>query len=148
MTSGEKIKAIRIAKGMTQKQVAEKCKMADSAIRKYESGKVDPKPKTIQRIADALGVPASDLFDDDYVNIAQLVYDAARSITSVSENAVKSISETATTASKNVDYAIDTGDMLMYHFRKLNHEGRKEATKSVQIIAGNPAFQKTEEESE
>ena len=38
-TIGEKIRKTRIEKGMTQKQVAEKCDMADSAIRKYESGK-------------------------------------------------------------------------------------------------------------
>ena len=56
MTIGELIRHTRKEKGMTQKQVAEICGMADSAIRKYESGSQTPKLRTIQRIAAALGV--------------------------------------------------------------------------------------------
>ena len=63
MTICEKIRAIRKEKGMTQKQLADICKMADSAIRKYESGQVVPKMEMIQRIAKALGVPASQLMN-------------------------------------------------------------------------------------
>ena len=61
MTIGEKIRTIRKEKGMTQKQLADMCKMADSAIRKYESGQVVPKTEMLKRIANALGVPASQL---------------------------------------------------------------------------------------
>lgn len=61
MTVGERIKAIRKEKGLTQKQVANGCGMADSAIRKYESGLITPKIETLQRIADALGVHILDL---------------------------------------------------------------------------------------
>ena len=63
MTIGEKIRATRKEKGMTQKQLAEMCKMADSAIRKYESGQVKPKTEMIKRIASALDVPATHLMD-------------------------------------------------------------------------------------
>ena len=51
----KKIKQARLNSHMTQKQLAEKCGMADSAIRKYESGKVIPKVETVQKIAKALG---------------------------------------------------------------------------------------------
>lgn len=61
MTTGERMRLIREKRGMTQKQVADGCGMADSAIRKYESGQVTPKPVTLQRIADALGVHLLDL---------------------------------------------------------------------------------------
>ncbi len=61
MTIGELIRHTRKEKGMTQKQVAELCGMADSAIRKYESGSQTPKLKTIQRIAAALGVEWTEL---------------------------------------------------------------------------------------
>ena len=61
MTIGERIRLIRKEKHMTQKQVAEKCGMADSAIRKYESGSVTPKFDTLDRIASALGVPVTAL---------------------------------------------------------------------------------------
>lgn len=63
MTIGEKIRTIRKEKGMTQQQLADICGMADSAIRKYESGKVVPKTEMIKRIATALEVPAADFMD-------------------------------------------------------------------------------------
>lgn len=64
MTVGESIRKVRLAKGMTQKQVADACGMADSAIRKYEYGQITPKFATLQRIASALGVSAHELVDD------------------------------------------------------------------------------------
>lgn len=65
MTIGELIRLTRKEKGMTQKQVAELCGMADSAIRKYESGSQTPKLKTIQRIATALGVEWMELVPEE-----------------------------------------------------------------------------------
>lgn len=56
MTTGEKIKAARIAAGMTQKELGNKCGMADSAIRRYESDRAKPKIETMVKIAKALGV--------------------------------------------------------------------------------------------
>lgn len=57
MAVGEMIRELRMAKGWTQRQLAEKCGMADSAIRKYESGTINPKVKNLQRIATALEFP-------------------------------------------------------------------------------------------
>lgn len=65
MTIGEMLKKARIDAGLTQKQLAEKCEMADSAIRKYESGRIVPKIKTITKIANALGMSTSDFISDD-----------------------------------------------------------------------------------
>ena len=53
LTTGEKIKKTRIQKEFTQKQLAEKCGMYESQIRKYESGKINPKIETLQKIATA-----------------------------------------------------------------------------------------------
>lgn len=59
MTVGENIRQIRLSKNLTQKQLGELCKpqMADSAIRRYESGRANPKIETVKKIADALKVP-------------------------------------------------------------------------------------------
>ncbi len=54
MGIGERIKAARIERGLTQKQLGELCGMADSAIRRYESDRGNPTEKTIWRIASAL----------------------------------------------------------------------------------------------
>lgn len=63
MTVGERIKGIRLAKNLTQKQLGELCnpKMADSAIRRYENGRANPKIETLNNIAKVLGVNAYEL---------------------------------------------------------------------------------------
>lgn len=56
MTVGETIKLERVNAGLTQVKLAEKCGMKDSAIRKYESGRIKPKMEMRSRIANAIGI--------------------------------------------------------------------------------------------
>lgn len=59
---GERIKKARKEQGLTQAQLGARCGgMADSAIRRYESGRGNPTLETLQRIADALDVPVGEL---------------------------------------------------------------------------------------
>lgn len=64
MTVGENIKRIRKGKGLTQKKLGELCGIAESNIRKYESGKQNPKIETIDKIAHALNVPLAQIKED------------------------------------------------------------------------------------
>ena len=85
MTIGEMLKKARIDAGLTQKQLAEKCEMADSAIRKYESGRIVPKIKTITKIASALGMSTSDFISGDSYSeksIDERIFFAEREIVS------------------------------------------------------------------
>lgn len=66
MPTGYKIKEIRLKKGLTQKQLGDLCGIADSNIRKYETGKQNPKIETLQKIAIALDVPLNCLLDISY----------------------------------------------------------------------------------
>ena len=68
MTIGEKIKAFRIEKGLTQKELGELCepKIHEVQIRKYERGEVQPKQQNAVKIALALGVPISDLYGEEW----------------------------------------------------------------------------------
>lgn len=60
MTTGERIKAARIAAGMTQTELAEKVGVKFSAIHKYETGLVvNLKRDTIGKLAKALCVNPS-----------------------------------------------------------------------------------------
>lgn len=60
MTTGERIKAARIAAGMTQSELAEKVGVKFSAIHKYETGLiVNLKRDTIGKLAKALDVKPS-----------------------------------------------------------------------------------------
>lgn len=54
--TGKKIKEIRLWRGLTQKQLAEKCGLSEPTIRNYELGNRKPSLETIEIIADALEV--------------------------------------------------------------------------------------------
>ena len=54
--TGKKIKEIRLWRGLTQKQLAEKCGLSEPTIRNYELGIRKPSLETIEIIADALEV--------------------------------------------------------------------------------------------
>ena len=69
MPTGSKIKEIRLQKQLTKKQLGDKCGMYESQIRKYETGKANPKIETLQKIADALGVPVTELLNYNYDTI-------------------------------------------------------------------------------
>ena len=56
LTSGERIRQIRKEKGFTQKKLAEKCGMFESAIGRIEKSKGIPRTDTLDKIANALGV--------------------------------------------------------------------------------------------
>lgn len=57
MTVGENIKKLRKERGLTQKQLGELCGINEANIRKYEADKQNAKIETIEKIAQALGVP-------------------------------------------------------------------------------------------
>ncbi len=61
--TGDRIRQYRKERGLTQKQLGDICGMVDSAIRRYESGRQKPKIETLQKIADALCVPVTQLLD-------------------------------------------------------------------------------------
>ena len=57
MKSGDLIKKFREEKGLSQSQLAKKMNVTKAYIYQYEAGKRVPKTDTLQRFADALGIP-------------------------------------------------------------------------------------------
>lgn len=57
MSMGDQIKAVRQIRGLTQKELGERMGVDASTVRKYESGRLNPKIETVQKIADALEMP-------------------------------------------------------------------------------------------
>lgn len=53
---GERIKKARLAKGLTQKQLAEMLNITDATVNRYEKGIRKPDPEMLKAIADALNV--------------------------------------------------------------------------------------------
>lgn len=66
---GYLIRNFRIAAGMTQKELAEKCGLNESTIRNYELGNRYPDEATLLKIANNLGVSFFALSDPDVSNI-------------------------------------------------------------------------------
>jgi transcriptional regulator with XRE-family HTH domain len=65
MTFGEKLKAIRISRQMSQPVLAKRSRVSQASISNYEDGNGSPSWDKLQRIAAALKVSCVDLTDDD-----------------------------------------------------------------------------------
>lgn len=65
MDIGEKIRAARLAKGMTQEELGDILGVQKSAIAKYESGRVvNIKRSTLKKISEILGIRPAELIGD------------------------------------------------------------------------------------
>lgn len=56
MLSGQKLKAIRAIRGVTQAKLAADAGVSPTAIAEYEKGKRDLRADTIRKLCEALGV--------------------------------------------------------------------------------------------
>ena len=65
MDIGKKIKQIREAKDLTAKEVVTAVDMQPAMYSRIENGKTEPSLSSLEKIAKALGVKLSDLFDDE-----------------------------------------------------------------------------------
>ena len=54
--TGERIRDLRMAAGLSQEQLAEQASLNRVTIAKYESGRIEPGAQALSRIADALDV--------------------------------------------------------------------------------------------
>lgn len=67
MKTGHLIKTLRLKKGITQEELAEKTEISVRTIQRIESGDVDPRAYTLQSIATALDVDFEilNIYEDD-----------------------------------------------------------------------------------
>jgi transcriptional regulator with XRE-family HTH domain len=59
VTTGEKIRSVRKERGLTQKALGDLLNVTQATVGQYETNSNPPKIETLQRIADALGVPVA-----------------------------------------------------------------------------------------
>ena len=64
MNFSQLLKSIRMEKGFSQKEIAEKLGVSQPSYAQYEPGKRNPKAETIKKIADALGVSIEEINPD------------------------------------------------------------------------------------
>ncbi|MDR0206086.1 MAG: helix-turn-helix domain-containing protein [Bacteroidales bacterium] len=63
----DKIKKHRTAKGLSQKEIALEIGIDQAQYSRIENGKVEPTLSSLEKIADALNVSLTELFDDNIV---------------------------------------------------------------------------------
>ena len=114
--TGDMIRKYRTEKGLTQKKLGELCGIADSNIRKYESGNQNPKIETLQKIADALDIPVNRLLAGKIISRDELK---------------EKLSEYGLT-----HLVPDTEEerTVLEICKKLNETGKKEAAKRVEEL--------------
>ena len=114
--TGDMIRKYRTEKGLTQKKLGELCGIADSNIRKYESGNQNPKIETLQKIADALDIPVNRLLAGKIISRDELK---------------EKLSEYGLT---HLVPDAEEERTVLENCKKLNETGKKEAAKRVEEL--------------
>lgn len=141
MTTGERIRQLRKEAGLTQKQLGEKCGIAEPTIRKYELGKLKPKIETLIKIANALNVNVSAFSHDNVIYFNNI---PDKKIEEMSSEEIKatfrklSLDEVMDLFSRFEDNLIEkypeSVDLLKLYYNELNVTGKKEALKRIREL--------------
>lgn len=139
MSIGSNIKDKRTQKGFTQKELGDRCGMADSAIRRYESDRGNPTIKTLQRIAEALVVDWTELVPEEELDSKFWggLAKAANYITLSSEDNTPDQIDSA-----EVQNLSSTERTIISLFGKLNESGQQKAIERVEELTEIPKYQK------
>lgn len=112
MTIGERIKEVRIKKGLSQKELGKQLGVSQQMIGQYENPNSNLKTETVSRIAEALEVSTISLLLGTPSELKEEFY----------------------SSQKNEEAE------LMENYNALNEAGRKEARKRVQELTEIPRY--------
>lgn len=73
MAFNDRLKEARVARGLTQEQLALQIGVAKSTVTGYEKGNSEPNMLTVQKIMQALNIDANFLWQDEMLHTTQLV---------------------------------------------------------------------------
>lgn len=143
MTIGERIRELRTQKGMTQKELGEKCNMADSAIRRYESNRGNPTIETLSRISKALNVRLDDLvgvevfasgeaFDKEWERRISQIQPGGEQVTVIHK------------AGGEVQIVDRQKEQLLSTYEMLDSEDRQSLVRHGELLAGQLKYRETD----
>ncbi|WP_270599253.1 helix-turn-helix domain-containing protein [Faecalicoccus pleomorphus] len=128
----DKIRQARLRKGITQNQIAEKIGISQPTYAQWENGKRKPKLETLKKIADALEVPVSILYDDyEFV-------DPGEGLTEDQKAKQKAHDQEQLEVIKK----FYSRDKLLHNFNAVNEEGQQKIVEYSNDIAENPKYKK------
>lgn len=128
MTFGEKVKAARENKGLSQSALAKKMHVSQQAVAKYEKIIEQPKLATVRKIADALDVTISELVTNWGDFSSEEIFE------DVAEN-MKDY--------ENVNPRQEVNDdRIITHFHSLNYAGQEKAIAYAADLTKVPEYRK------
>lgn len=138
MTTGQRIRAARKQVGLTQKELGEKLGIAYQTVAQWENNLRNPKIETLQKIAAALGVEAIELVPEEKQDEYLFSYVQYRK--ECKEKGIPIIPEWTVPPATPAEYY--RARIGYFYDIVLNEAGQEKAAEAVEIIAGNPDYQR------
>lgn len=139
VTTGQRIRAARKNRGMTQAELAEKLSIPFQSVSQWERDVRKPKKETVQKIADALGVNYLDLYgDEDSREVAAHMKEGLRIGLSAKEGITRAqfMSEF-----QEQGYSFEPGETrLVRAYNRLNDIGQAQIILLTEGMAEMPRF--------
>lgn len=141
MTTGERIKEARIKFGLTQKELGERLDLSYQAVAQWENDLRHPKPETLAKIADAIGIDVIYLLSDEEKEMHLKLRSAFDSknceeiekLLDLPKGSVKHITgdepKKIAAEEKNLKYN------LLLHFNRLNLNGKRVAIERIKELS-------------
>ena len=137
MKLSEKIRQVREERGMTQKEVASLMGISQQAYGQYESGKREPKPETLGRIAAALNVSLNEITDETDIitdsNMHLYIHSFVQGNTDQIQMELSSFYK--------ILYQFPYAHDLWIAFQSLNNTGKSVAVERIQELSEIPRYQ-------
>lgn len=150
MTLGENIKALRIKKGLTQKELASKLGIAINSVSRYETNERQPSFKMLENIASALETDISDLTkyqisrNSDIPPFEEMTQQEQKEFMI---NTIESIQNFFKDIKKPLEELQQVKQQfLLNNYNKLNTLGKDEAIKRVEELTEIPKYTTPDEE--
>lgn len=143
MGFSENLKQIRIKKGFSQKEIAERLGVSQPSYAQYESGKRKPKLETLSKIADALDITIVE-FLAELSPIKPDLQLFAGQPDSIVEKGLEVITQLQEGAKDSAELTVSQGRELLESINKLNEEGRQKVKDYADDLAENPKYRKSD----
>ncbi len=139
MTTGQRIKASRKEKGITQEELGNILGVSGSMIAQYETDKRNPKRETLVKIADALGVYYLDLYGDEETALVKTGVELGKNVAKAATNILTRMEVVAEFESQG--YTFEPNERrLVCVFNKLNMKGQLNLLRFAGDMADMPQF--------